>query len=913
MPPLSWNEIRSRALDFSGEWASESSEDAESKSFWDGFFHIFGVSRHRIASFERRVKKIDGKDGYIDLLWKGVMLVEHKSRGKNLDRAYEQALDYFPGLKDAELPRYLLVSDFAQFRLYDLDENTQHEFKLKDLHKNINLFGFIAGYKTHAFEEQDPVNIKAAEKMGKLHDQMKEVGYKGHPLEVYLVRLLFCMFAEDTGIFDNLRQFQDYIENKTGEDGSDLGNCLEGLFQTLNTPAKNRLENLDEDLAAFPYVNGELFEEILPHAAFDSKMRQALLDCCSLDWSKISPAIFGSLFQSIMDEEARRNLGAHYTSEQNILKLINPLFMDDLRAEFQKVKNNKNKLFEFHKKLRTLKFLDPACGCGNFLVIAYRELRLLEMEVLKIARKNNQLSIYEFISLDVDQFYGIELEEFPAQIAQVALWLMDHQMNQKVSENFGKWFSRIPLKTSAKIVNGNALQMDWNDVVPAERLSFIMGNPPFVGKNFQNAEQKQEMKTIYGETKYGASLDYVTAWYKKSLQYITNKTDIKCAFVSTNSITVGEQVYMLWPGLLEDGICIHFAHRTFAWSNEATGKAAVHCVIIGFGLNETAKKRLFDYEDIQGEPHEISAANINPYLVDADNAIIPARTSALCDCPKMVNGSKPADGGNLSLTESEKNELLKLEPNAAEWIKPYSMGEEFINGIPRFCLWLKHCPPEKLRKMPYVLKRVEAVRKMRSKSAKKNTREFAEQPTIFTEDRQGEGAYLAIPQVSSERRVYIPVGYLPPDHIAGNMLYAVQSESLYDFGIITSLMHNAWMRTVCGRLESRYRYSARTVYNNFIWPLKPTAKQKQTIEQKAQTVLDARAKFPDSTLADLYDPLTMPPELVKAHQTLDKAVDSAYGRKKFKTEAERVAFLFDLYQQYTDLFKEPKKSKKKSK
>ena len=893
MPPLSWNEIRARALAFSKEWKDETSEKAESQTFWNEFFDVFGVRRRRVASFEKHVK-----DGFIDLLWKGVLLVEHKSAGEKLETAYSQALDYFPGLKESDLPRYIVVSDFSRFRLYDLDENKKHEFNLKDLHKNINLFGFVAGYKTHSVREQDPVNIRAAEQMGKLHDRMKEVGYGGHDLEVYLVRLLFCMFAEDTGIFE-LRQFQEYIENRTLEDGSDLGSRLAHLFDILNKKDSKRLKNLDEDLRAFPYVNGELFKETLAPMSFDGKMRNALLDCCALDWSAISPAIFGSLFQSIMDKEARRNLGAHYTSEENILKLINPLFMDDLRAEFRRVRKNKNRLFEFHKKLRTLNFLDPACGCGNFLVIAYRELRLLELEILRASITNRTTDIHGLVSLNVDQFYGIETEEFPAQIAQVALWLMDHQMNRLVSEEFGLYFARIPLKTSAKIVNGNALGINWDDVIPAERLSFIMGNPPFVGKNFQNSGQKQDMKRIYGNSKYSAGLDYVTAWYKKALPFIKGNSDIKCAFVSTNSITQGEQVYMFWSDLIDEGIYIHFAHRTFQWTNEARGRAAVHCVIIGFGLKEAKQKRLFEYEKLTGEPHETKARNINPYLVDADNIIIYARKSALCDCPKMVNGSKPADGGNLILSGDEKDELLRLQPEAAEWIKPYSMGNEFIKGIARFCLWLKDCPPEKLRKMPHVLKRVEAVREMRAKSADKSTRSFAEQPTVFHADRQPESDYLAIPRVSSERRNYIPIGFLSPDHIAGDKIHTVPNATLYHFGVTTSLMHMAWMRAITGRLKSDYQYSALVVYNNFPWASKPTKKRRQIIEQKAQAVLDARAEFADSTLADLYDPLTMPPGLLKAHQALDKAVDGAYGKVTFKTEAERVAFLFELYKQYT--------------
>ncbi|MBF0389329.1 MAG: class I SAM-dependent DNA methyltransferase [Desulfamplus sp.] len=643
--PISWNEIKSRAIEFSKEWESETSEDAEAKSFWDSFFHIFGISRRRVASFEEPVKKLGNKHGFIDLFWKGVLLVEHKSRGKSLDKAYSQALDYFHGIKDRYLPKYVLVSDFARFRLYDLDNDNVHEFELKDLHKNVNLFGFIAGYQTHAIQEQDPVNVKAAEQMGKLHDLMKDVGYEGHPLEVYLVRLLFCMFAEDTGIFER-QQFQDYIEYRTSEDGSDLGQHISIIFQILSTPEHQRLKNLDEQLAAFPYINGRLFEEMLPIASFDSAMRQTLLDCCALDWGKISPAIFGSLFQSIMDRTARRNLGAHYTSEKNILKLIKPLFLDSLREEFEKIKNNKNRLVEFHDKLRDLTFLDPACGCGNFLVITYRELRLLELDVIRALfskeknrqiitdkhkklkeleeqapnAKQQELDINSLIKLNVDQFYGIEIEEFPAQIAQVALWLMDHQMNLLVSEEFGLYFARIPLSSASTIVCGNALKIDWNELIPAEKLSYIMGNPPFVGAKFMNDSQRADVAQVFGNIKNAGLLDFVAAWYVKAARMI-QATSIKCAFVSTNSITQGEQVGVLWSWMLDQGIKIFFAHRTFQWNNEARGKAAVHCVIIGFSTEDISPKWLFEYEDIKGEAHQIQVKNINPYLIDGSNVI----------------------------------------------------------------------------------------------------------------------------------------------------------------------------------------------------------------------------------------------------------------------------------------------------
>ncbi|HEY9037268.1 MAG TPA: DNA methyltransferase [Pseudomonadales bacterium] len=911
--PLSWNEIKTRALAFSREWADEASEDAEAKTFWNDFFEVFGISRRRVASFEERVKKIDGRDGYIDLLWKGMLLIEHKSRGKDLDRAHKQALDYFPGLKERDLPQYIVVSDFARFRVYDLEDGSQHEFALKDLHKHVRLFGFIAGYQTHTIREQDPVNIKAAERMGKLHDQMKEVGYEGHALELYLVRLLFCLFAEDTGIFER-QQLQEYLEDRTHEDGSDLGHHLSTLFHVLNQPEDKRLKNLDEQLRAFPYINGKLFEEALPPASFDSTMRQSLLDCCGLDWSRISPAIFGSLFQSIMDKQARRNLGAHYTSEKNILKLIKPLFLDALWEEFEKIKTNKKKLFEFHKKLRTLTFFDPACGCGNFLVIAYRELRLLELEVLRHSNTSGQQSfdVHSLINLDVDQFYGIEIEEFPAQIAQVALWLMDHQMNQQVSEEFGLYFARIPLKSSANIVCGNALRLDWNAVIPADRLSYIMGNPPFVGAKFMDDTQRADVAQVFGDIKNAGLLDFVAAWYVKAARMMQG-TDIRCAFVSTNSITQGEQVGVLWSWMLAQGVKLFFAHRTFQWNSEARGKAAVHCVIVGFAMDDIKPKTLFEYEDIKGEPHRIEVKNISPYLVDAPDTVLANRSAPICPAPAIGIGNKPIDGGNYLFTEDEKTEFLEKEPQAAPYFRRWLGADEFLNGYHRHCLWLGECSPAVLKTMPEAMKRVEAVKALRLASKSAPTKKLASTPTRFHVENMPTGNYLIIPEVSSERRLYIPFGFESPETLCSNLVKIAPDASLYHFGILQSLMHNAWTRTVCGRLESRYRYSAGIVYNNFPWPESPTDKQKQAIEAAAQVLLDARAQFPDSSLADLYDPLTMPPVLLKAHQALDKAVDAAYGKKSFATEAERVAFLFELYQKYTSLLPsdKPKKARKK--
>ena len=620
---LSWNEIKDRAVKFSKEWKDTTNEEADAKPFLDAFFDVFGITRKKIGTFEHRVKKLSDADGYIDLLWKGTILVEMKSRGKNLDKAFQQAIDYTHGLKQNELPKYVLVCDFHFFRLYDTEEQTTLAFTIDELIQNVQSFGYLLGYQKKTFKEQDPANIKAAELMGKLHDRLEEIGYEGHPLEVYLVRILFCLFAEDTTIFEK-QQFQEYIEHRTAEDGSDLASKIQELFQVLNTAKDKRYKNLDEQLNDFPYVNGKLFEEILPMASFDSKMRQALLDCCYIDWSKISPAIFGSMFQSVMNPKERRNLGAHYTSESNILKLIKPLFLDELWDEFEAVKSNKNKLPEFHKKISQLKFLDPACGCGNFLVITYRELRLLELEILRALYKSGQgiLDVREIMLLDVDMMCGIEYEEFPARIAEVAMWLIDHQMNMQISNEFGQYFARLPLKKSAKIVHGDALEVNWEDVVSKQELTHIIGNPPFIGSKIMSQFQRDQIVREFDNSKGCGVLDYVSGWYLKAAKYIQNTT-IKAAFVSTNSVVQGEQTSILWGQMLiKYGIKIHFAHRTFKWSNEAKGNAAVYCIIVGFADFDTKNKTLFEYEDIKGEPLAIQVKNINSYLIDAKDIFV---------------------------------------------------------------------------------------------------------------------------------------------------------------------------------------------------------------------------------------------------------------------------------------------------
>ncbi|MDO9235597.1 MAG: class I SAM-dependent DNA methyltransferase [Aquabacterium sp.] len=976
--PLSWNEIKSRALTFSRTWADAANEDSQGKPFWIDFFEIFGITDKRVATFEHAVKKLLGEkarvDGFVDLFWPGMLLVEQKSRGKNLDAALTQALSYFPGIAERDLPQLIIVCDFARFRVHRLTTGETIEFALKDLHKNIRIFGFIAGYKALEIKPQDPVNIKAAERMGRLHDALKASGYTGHPLEVLLVRLLFCLFADDTGIFQPAQSFRTFIEERTATDGSDLGSRLAQLFQVLNTEESKRSKALDEQVAAFPYVNGKLFAESLPMADFTSAMREALLDACALDWSAISPAIFGSLFQSIMDEKARRNLGAHYTSEENILKLIKPLFLDGLWAEFEKVKSNKNRLFEFHKKLRTLTFFDPACGCGNFLVISYRELRALELAVLRASNTEGQLTVdvHQLIGINVDQFYGIEIEEFPAQIAQVALWLMDHQMNLRVSEEFGLYFARIPLRTTPHIVHGNALRLDWNEVLPAERCSYVLGNPPFVGHHYQSAEQKADQALVMTSIQAHGVLDFVANWYVKAADYIrgvapasawqmpgahtlrslkspptstphsppgvefpsqANVSPTRIAFVSTNSITQGEQVGVLWGWLLAQGLHIQFAHRTFSWNNEARGKAAVHCVIIGFGLEDLPGKVIYEYDDIKGEPHAVPAANINPYLVDAPDLVLPNRSEPISTVPPMRWGNKPTDGGHLLFTAEELRAFLQTEPQAKKFIRPFISGGDFIDGVERYCLWLVDASPSELRGLPRVLERVEAVRRFRSESKASSTQAYAAHPTRFRQISQPKTAYLAVPEVSSERREYIPMAFVLPEVICSNTLQFVSDATPFHFGVMTSRMHMAWVSCTCGRMKSDYRYSNSIVYNNFPWPefaqshkpnqaLALVDKAQVAIETAAQAVLDVRAQFQSgdqpATLADLYDPLTMPPELLKAHQKLDAAVDKAYeasgGKKSYKSDAERVAFLFELYQKYTSLLPAtPVKGKRKMK
>jgi hypothetical protein len=763
------------------------------------------------------------------------------------------------------------------------------------------------------------VNIGAAELMGELHDSLKASGYDGTPLEVFLVRTMFCMFADHTGIFDERRMFTAYIEEHTEENGSNVGTNLTEFFRILNLDPGSRPMKLDALLSALPHVNGGLFKQKFDPPSFDKEMRMLLLKCCHFDWGGVSPAIFGTMFQSVTDAKERRNLGAHYTSETNILKVIGPLFLDELRAELVACGNNKRALSSLAVKISRLKFLDPACGCGNFLAIAYRELRKLDTEIrvrlknLTIGREQQAFaqSMRESMkgAIDVDNFYGIENEEFPCKIAEVALWLMDHISNREYSEKIGDPYVRLPLLKTAVIANKNALRLDWNEVLPKDQASYVLGNPPFVGQTYRTDSQNVDIALVFEDvpntSRRIASLDYVAGWYVKAAQYI-QETDVRVAFVSTKSITQGEQVGPLWNSLLNTyHVKIQFAHQTFRWTNEAKGKAAVHCIIIGFGLSEARRPAIFEYEDVDSEPRRVEVRHINPYLVDAPDVLLYGRAKPLCaEAPEMRVGNALHDDGNYLFTEAGREAFLLQEPRAAKYLRPWIGSVEFINGFQRYCLWLSDDNPDvnpsELRTMPQVMDRIEAVRKFRSQSTTASTREKAETPREFYFKNVPTGPFIVIPKTSSERRSYIPMGFLTADYLPSDAVRIVQSATPYHFGVLTSAAHMDWVRRVCGRLKSDYRYSSGIVYNNFPWPKDPKPAQIEAVGRSAKELLDVRGKLlvPGTSMAVLYDRRTMPAELARAHQKLDLAVDRCYRPVPFKSEMARVRFLFSLYQKY---------------
>ena len=904
---LSWNEIRTRASVFATDWQDAAYEKGETQSFYNEFFEVFGVKRRTVARYEEHVAKLDNRSGFIDLFWPSVLIVEQKSAGRDLDKAYNQAGMYFDALPERDRPRYILVSDFQTFELHDLDERRKVAFALGDLPDHVEHFGFILGIQRRTFRDQDPANIKAAELVGRLHDALDEAGYRGHDLECFLVRTVFCLFADDTGIFEPRDIFLDFIETRTSVDGADLGPLLSQLFQVLDTPEVDRTATLDEDLVRFPYINGDLFNGPLRIPSFNMTMRAALLNACRFDWTNISPAIFGALFQSVMNPDDRRAQGAHYTTEKNILKVIEPLFMDDLRAEFVRFKNRKDsrrlaELRRFRQRIGEMRFFDPACGCGNFLIIAYRELRTLEIDVLKELNPHGQLDLIpDILSLiTVDQFYGIELGEFPARIAETAMWMMDHIMNNRLSLEFGQIYVRIPLRTSPHIMHGDALETEWSELLPPEECSFVFGNPPFVGAKLQTEVQRSQVRRIAALGKTGGTLDYVAAWLIRAGEYVrTSKARI--GFVSTNSITQGEQAAQLWPILF--GRCkleISFAHRTFAWGSDARGKAHVHVVIIGLDRKENmrADKRLFCYPDINGESEESHHANLSPYLFDAGGLANPHLTVHEENKPingmrKLVSGSQPIDDGNYIFNAKGRTEFLKSEPDAEPFLRPYVGAREYLQGGERWILALQETPLKTLKELAQVREHMARVRDYRLKSKRKSTLAIANFPTRYNVEILPTTPFLVIPKVSSERREYVPIGWLVPPTIPSDLVFVLQNATLVDFALLTSAMHMAWLRQVGGRLKSDYRYSIGLVYNTFPTPQEDADMSK--MEALVQDVLDARAAHPDATLADLYDPDIMPPNLRQAHRRLDRAVDRLYSRNGFTSERERIEYLFMLY------------------
>ena len=907
---LSWNEVRVRAATFADDWRDAAYEKGETQSFYNAFFRVFGVQRRSVARYEEHVEKLHNRSGFIDLFWPGVLIVEQKSAGRDLKAAYEQAGEYFDALPEHERPRYILVSDFQTFELHDLDEREVIAFSLADLPAHVKSFGFILGVQRRMFRDQDPANVKAAELVGRLHDALADAGHGGHDLERFLVRVVFCMFADDTGVFEPRDIFLDFLETRTGEDGADLGPWLAQLFEVLDTPEGDRPATLDENLGQFPYVNGDLFKGHLGTFSFDAPMRGALLDACRFDWSRLSPAIFGALFQSMMDPVERRAKGAHYTTEKNILKVIEPLFMDDLRAEFERVRKRRGRLAalrQFQAKLGSLTFFDPACGCGNFLIIAYRELRMLEIEVIRDTREESAATGQAVLDaawqsvVDVDQFYGIELGEFPSRIAETALWMMDHIMNNRLSLEFGQTFVRIPLEKSPHIVHGDALETDWSGLLLPDKCSFVFGNPPFVGAKYQTAGQREQVRGIAALGESGGTLDYVTAWFIRAGEYVKGG-DARIGFVATNSITQGEQVAQLWPVLFgRCGLEIAFAHRTFAWGSDARGKAHVHVVILGLDRREAARaeKRLFSYPDINGEPEESRHAALSPYLFDAGrltepHLVVREESAPINRMNRLVIGSKPIDGGNYIFDAAERAEFLETEPDAAPLLHPFIGAREYLQGGERWILALHDAPPEVLARLSHVRERVAAVRAYREDSTSAPTRKLAETPTLYHVNVIPTAPFLVIPEVSSERREYAPIGWLEPPVIPSNLVRILADASLADFALLTSAMHMAWLRHIGGRLKSDYRYSIGLVYNTF--PLPPKEADLSRLEPLAQAVLDARAAHPGATLANLYDPDLMPPDLRRAHQALDRAVDRLYRRNGFASERERVEHLFTLYE-----------------
>lgn len=918
---------REAARQFFYKWNGKGREDEDARSYWiDILQNILGIEHvtDRV-DFEKKVIGPDGNTKRIDVyISETHVLIEQKSLGIALDKPqaghggmtpYEQAKMYDNGLPFDEKARWIVTSNFAEIWIYDMNQRKPDPVKLSlsELQAKYHMLDFLVNQKAKKITEEMQLSLQAGELVGKIYDAFLQQ-YKNpddpetlKSLNKLCVRIVFCLYAEDAAVFGKKGMFHDYMAQF---DPKSARKALRDLFRVLDQKLEERDPYLPDDdprLAAFPYVNGGLFsDENIEIPPFTDEILDLILRKASddFDWSGISPTIFGAVFESTLNPETRRSGGMHYTSVENIHKVIDPLFLDDLKAEFEEIKKipvaktQERKLHALQDKLASMAWLDPAAGSGNFLTESYLCLRKLENDIISLLLHGQIIlgAVENPIKVSISQFYGIEINDFAVTVARTAMWIAENQMMKETEDIVHMSLDFLPLKTNAHIVEGNALQIDWKSVVPKETLSFICGNPPFVGASMMSSKQKEEAVSIFGKGKRVNSIDYVGAWYYKAAQLMKG-TSIRAAFVSTNSITQGEQVAPLWEKLLKEyGIHIDFAYRTFKWNSEAKDKAAVHCVIIGFSTdNEHLPKRIFDPSGTVTIVH-----SINPYLVDAPNVLVESRGAPLYPVPTMTAGNKPSDGGNLILSVEERDEILKNDPSVEPLIRRYVGSRDFINRDEiRYCLWLKGVNPALYRKNKEILRRLDAVREMRLHSSAAPTRALADKPYLFFSTPQTDSNYLCIPEVSSERRRYIPIGFMDKSVIASNKLLIVPNATIYHFGVLTSNVHMAWMRTVCGRMKSDYSYSGATVYNNFPWPT-PTEEQKEQIGKTAQAILDARALYPDATLADLYDPLTMPPELRKAHQANDRAVMQAYGMPIKETdEAACVAWLMRLYQEKT--------------
>lgn len=922
---------RAAAKQFAADWKNRGYEKGESQPFWLSLLQkVYGIEEpEKYITFEDQVHLDHTSfiDGSIPTTH---VLIEQKGLGKDLNKPirqsdgslltpFQQAKRYAAELPYSMRPRWIVTCNFAEFHIYDMEQPSGEAevVLLENLGTEYYRLQFLVDIGDSHIQKEMEISLQAGDLVGAIYDAvLKQYKNPDDPetlrsLNKLCVRLVFCLYAEDAGIFGGHGKFHHYLKGVADKDVRDVRRALIDLFKVLDTKPEDRDPYMDEELASFPYVNGGLFADeniIIPR--LDANIVDLILQKASeeFDWSAISPTIFGAVFESTLNPETRRSGGMHYTSIENIHKVIDPLFLDDLKEELSAIneitvdRTKDKKLRDFQKKLSQLIFFDPACGSGNFLTETYISLRRIENEVLNILQRGQIVFGTEGwnpIQVSISQFYGIEINDFAVTVAKTALWIAESQMMKETEDVVHMSLDFLPLKTYANITEGNALRVDWETVVPKYKLSYIMGNPPFVGYSLQSKTQKEDILSVYVDEKgkpykTAGKIDYVSGWYFKAAEMMKG-TAIRSAFVSTNSITQGEQVAGVWKPLYDRfGIHIDFAHRTFRWDSEASLKAHVHCVIVGFSIAPNRKLRqLYTAERVQ------YVDNINAYLVNAETVFIEARNHPISDVPVLQNGGKPTEGGFLILTEEEKEELLKNEPQAEAFIRPYMMGKDFIMRKPRYCLWMVHANPAILNKCPLVKKRIEQVREYRLASPKAATKKKAETPMLFDEVRECATDYVAIPKVSSENRRYIPMEYLSPEIIPGDKLFMMQGASLYSLGVLTSNVHMAWMRAVCGRLKSDYSYSNTIVYNNFPWPT-PTGEQKAKIEQTAQAILDARALYPDSSLADLYDELTMPPELRKAHQNNDRAVMQAYGFSvKNMTESSCVAALMKLYQELT--------------